>query len=196
MEKIHEIRKEVAAILTKHFGDESQGIVFKPEDTIKRSGAGEKFTKYMLKTSVSWTAEAKAAIPILVHCVGMPMTEFIEQYKKGRFCYIHEKILDLPLITIYSDTPLWKTSGYVKAIDSKNRTITLHILDLFDSVTVPVCDRTPHWLIDEEGGIVSFTCKIHQGWRSLRNFEKLDWTKVWKTFKFSGFITSEEAELF
>jgi len=50
------------------------------------------------------------------------------------------------------------------------------------------------WLLDEEHGIVAFSCKIYQWWRCMRNYDELDWSKRWKTFKFDQWITSEDAE--
>lgn len=191
-----EIRKKVAEILTRHFGNESEGVVFKPEATIKRSGGGKRSTKYTLKNSVSWSAEAEAPHPISIHCVGLTMTEFIKYSEKGELSNIREDSHGLPMITIYRDAPLWKTSGYVKAVDRKNSILTFRILDLFDFVTAPVCDKTPLWLLEEEHGTVSFRCKIHQGWRSLRSYDSLNWSKVWKTFRFERYLTLEEVEYF
>jgi len=83
MKKIGEVRKKVASILTNRFGDEGQNIIFRPEDTIKRSVAGQKLTKYELKTSPNWYAKSDGAISIWVDCIGMTMTEFISEFDKG-----------------------------------------------------------------------------------------------------------------
>jgi hypothetical protein len=197
MKKTGEIRRRVAEILTERFGDEAQGIVFMPEDAIRRSGGGERRTKYILKNSVSWSTETIGATgKILVHCVGLTMTEFIKESEKGNLCFIRDKSSGIPLITIYPDTPTWKTSGHVKAVDLQNAILTLRILDFFDFVRAPISSETPMWLLDEEHGIVSFSCKIHQWWRSTRNYDELDWSKIWKTFRFDQWITSEDAECF
>jgi hypothetical protein len=194
MKMTGEIRKKVAEILTRLFGNEGEGLVFKPEDTIKRSGGRKRLSKYTLNNSVSWSAEA--AHSVMIHCVGLTMTEFIKYFEKGELSYIREDSYGLPMITIYRNTPLWKTSGYVKAVDRNHGTLTLRILDLFDVVTAPICDKTPQWLLDEEHGTVSFTCKIHQGWRSLRSYDDLNWSKVWKTFKFDRHLALEDVEYF
>jgi len=196
MKTTGETRKKVAELLTRHFANEYDGVVFKPEDTIKRSGGGKRSTKYTLKNSFSWSAEAVAPHPISVHCVGLTMTEFIRYSERGELSYICEDGHGLPMITIYRDAPIWKTSGYVKAVDRKNSMLTFRILDLFDFVTAPICEKTPRWLLVEEHGTVSFTCKIHQEWRSLRIYDDLNWSKVWKTFKFDRYLTLEDVEYF
>lgn len=197
MKKTGEVRIRVAEILTERFGDEAQGIVFRPEDTVRRSGGRERRTRYTLKNSLSWSAEANGANErILVHCVGLTMTEFIKESEEGNLCFIRDKSIGLPLIAIYPDTPTWKTGGYVKSVDRQNAILTLRILDLFDLVRAPISVKTPMWLLDEECGIVSFSCKIHQWWRSMKNYDELDWSRIWRTFKFDKWITSEDAEYF
>lgn len=125
------------------------------------------------------------------------MAEFIKGSDKGSLCFVGDENTGLPLITIYpADAPTWKTSGYVKAVDRQNAILTLRILDLFDFVRAPISGKAPMWLLDEEQGILSFTCRIHLWWRNMRGYNELDWSKIWKTFKFDKWITSEDAEWF
>ena len=119
MKKIGKIRIQLTEILTKKFGDKNEGLVFKPEDTLKRTGGGEKCNP---DTSSNWSAEAENSERCLwVSGVGMTMSEFIDLFRKNQIYYTVGTNSSFQQITAYKKVPNWETEGYVKAIDKNNR---------------------------------------------------------------------------
>lgn len=189
------IRQQIADILTASFGKKAEGIIFLPEDTLKRTGGGKKHSKYDLKTSQSWSARSKGKKSIWVSCVGMTMSEFIREHYDGNIYTLISKRFGFDEITIYRNNPEWETTGYVIDFSKEKESITLHFSDLFflDEVKTKVTKETPKWLFDTPSNKhASFYCKIYQGWRSLKNIDGFDWGKVWKTFKLDSYLPPED----
>lgn len=187
------IREKVAYILTHEFGNKEQGHIFRPEDTIKRTGAGKKHTKHELRTSTSWTAQSFPNTSILVSCIGITMAEFIKNYENNQLLFFKSGETGFVQISIYLNKPIWKTRGFVKTIDRDSGLIELHIGDVFHPIIVKISKATPKWLYSEEQPM-AFLCKIHQAWRQLspQIIQDMDWSDVWKTFKPDGHYYAEE----
>ncbi len=192
MKKNIPIRQKVAEILTELFGNVSDGIIFRPEDTIKRSG-GKKASKYELQTSLSWSSRSSNEEMIYVSCVGMTMVEFIKEYEKRNIYYTESAGIPKE-VTIYLNSPIWKTSGYVKKIDLINKQLILNISDiiLIDEINIQITTEIPKWLYKKNDQLPFFTCKIFQDWRMLNSLDNLNWSKIWKTFKFKGYLSDNE----
>ena len=189
------MRQQVADILTASFGNRTEGNIFLPEDTIKRTGGGKKHSKYDLKTSQSWSAKSKGNESIWVSCVGMTMTEFIHEYYAGNIYTLISKRFGFDEIVIYRNKPEWKTTGYVIDFSKEKESIILYFSGLLflDEVETRITKETPRWLIDTPPNRhASFNCKIYQGWRGLKNIDGFNWSKVWKTFKFDGYLSPED----
>ncbi len=196
MTKYPSIREKVSEILTYLFGDIDNGIVFLPENTINRTVGGKKLTKYELKTSTSWSAEFNGPQLIMVSCVGMSMTEFIKEYNNTNIHYTSSNENGFQYISIFKNTPELKTYGCVRNLDIKNNLISLYFAGLIhaEEITTNISPKTPKWLIDvPDNGYACFNCKIYQSWRSLESFEKFNWDKIWKTFKFQSYLTKKES---
>ncbi len=184
-------REQVAEILTQLFGNEEAGVVFSPQNTVKRTGGGNKLSKYELKISISWSAELIGSPLIVVNCIGMTMTEFVKEYNNLNIHYIISNQFNYQDITIYKNEPEFKTYGRVTNIDKRNNLISLHIAGLlfFDEITTNISPKTPKWLIYVHNKCyASFTCKIYQSWRSLQSLENVNWEKVWATFKLDTYL--------
>jgi len=123
------------------------------------------------------------------------MKEFIENYKNDNL-YILENNKYVRQISIYLNSPSWRTRGFVEDVDYSNNQLIMHIEDLLYPVSVRINSEIPQWLLEYGDTVVCFIYKIHQGWRSLNSYEGLDWSKVWKTFKFDGHITKVDKENF
>ena len=189
------IRQQIANILTELFGNRSEGKIFLPEHTKKRTGGGKKHSAYDLKTSQSWTAKSIGDESIWVSCVGMTMAEFIKEHGENNIYYQSSKQFGFPEIFIYRNKPEWKTSGYVINLNREKDLVVLHFSDLLflDKVETSITKETPKWLIETPPNLhAAFFCKIYQGWRGLNTIEGFDWSKVWKTFKLDSYLSDED----
>jgi len=189
------IRDNVSTILTELLGDKNNGNIFTPENTIRRSSAGKKMTKYDLKTSASWSASSIGKHSIRVLCIGMTMSEFIQEYKNNNISIFKDNVL--LTFNIYKNEPIWNTSGHVKKTDSFNSELTLHIEDLkIDDITIKINEYTPKWLYENPGSLALFDCRIYLWWRLITNINDSDWPGVFKTFKFDHYLTEDELEYY
>lgn len=189
------IRQQVADILTEHFGDRSEGRIFLPENTTKRTGAGKKHTAYELRTSQGWSAKSIGHELIWLSCIGVSMSEFIKEYNSDNAYYQRSKTFSFTEITIYRDKPEWKTRGYVIGVNKEKNLVVLHFSDLWmlDKIETSVTKETPRWLIENSFKLhATFTCKIYQSWLSFETVDGYNWSKVWKTFKLDSFLSDDE----
>ena len=195
MKQTQSIKIIVSDILTDLFGNMEEGEVFLPEDTIRRSVGGKKYSKHDLKVSQSWSAKSKGPKAIWVNCIGMTMTEFIKEHHANNIYFLTSSMHGFQQISIYRNKPEWETEGYVINSDKETKQIILHFTDilLVDEVITDITKETPSWLLEAPPNLyAAFTCKIYQGWRSLKKFDRFDWSSVWKTFKLNGYFASED----
>jgi hypothetical protein len=196
MKKHGSIRNTVVNILTAKFGDFSKGIYFDTENTYKRSSP-KKMSKYELKTSIGWTAASNSKPIIFVNCIGMTMTEFLNEYENNNLIYLKGTKENVIEYSIYKNEPIIKTYGYTEKIDQNSKLISLHIVDLFDTVSIPITDSTPKWIYKDDK-YKKFDCKIYQYWKSLSvdDVAKENWDRVWRTFKFDRYLSDFDVEYF
>lgn len=194
MNKNGAIRSKIAQILNDHFGSETDGELFYPENTRKNSYSGEKRSPDQHNVSMNWTAQSQGPKRILVHCIGLNMADFIKEYKAENIIAVRDR--HPSIISLYKSEPQWKTSGYVVSLDKIAKTITLYITALTSNVTAAIDSNTPPWLLKIHDKTVTFSCKIHQYWLGFEDLSDLDWTKIWKTFHAGRRITQEETTYF
>ncbi len=193
MNKIGQIRIRISEILNELFGDYENEIIFRPENTIKSSGGTEKSSKCSRNNSVNWIARCNGKLFIVVHCIGMTMTEFIKEYNnKNILIFKTQREIGIEY-SLYINCPTWKTSGYLLNVDLENNILKLKINDIIDPVELPITKNTPRWLF-EEGNKFEFTCKIYPFWRmnNLHLIQNSDLSKVWKTFKLKQYLSDYE----
>jgi len=189
------VSQEVTKILNNLFGNVKNDIVFLEENTIKNSSAGKKRSKYELKTSSNWSATSTGKSSILVMCIGMTMTEFIQEYKMNNIFIFNDPILSS--ISIYKNEPIWKTLGYVTCINTLNNKIGLHIYDLMpvDEVSIEIDKKIPKWLYSNPEKYAAFKCRLFLWWRIRCTFSSLnndELSKFLKTFKFDHYLTKDD----
>jgi hypothetical protein len=179
IKNIGSYRVEIADILNELFLEDGDKAVFSPCDIKKRSGGVNKKTKYELSISIGWSAHAEKYHKI-VHCVGLNMKDFLEEYRRGNVVYLEEDYI----VSLYKDDPIWRTRGYVAEINKKDNMLILNIDDIFDPVAVKIQKEMPKWLYGKDDEIY-FTCKIYHFWamKHAGAIGKCDWGKVWKTFR-------------
>ena len=189
-----QIRIRVTEILNKLFTKNKETMIFYPENTIKKSGGGEKRDK---NNSVNWYAKGLTGSYINVECVGMTMSDFIEEYAKEKIIIITTQKEIGVTYSLYKNVPTFLTTGYLFSVNQQKNLVKLKINDLFESIEIPITKDTPKWLLEEKDKF-EFSCKIYLYWRpnNIELIKDSDFSKVWKTFRIERYLDDFEYEFY
>lgn len=191
------IRQQVSDILTDWVGDKNKGLIFTPENTRKKTGAGGTAAHHDPKTSIRWSAWCDSDEAITVYCIGVTMTGFIKEHKTNNMFYTVTKDGRLRQVSIYRKTPEWQTRGYLIGVNHDDSKVWLHIEGLLfaEELATDITKKTPQWLLDAPPNrIPVFTCKIYQAWKNMKKFYYPPWSKVWDTFGFEGYMQKADID--